>query len=419
MSTIESLDAPAGTRRAPLAALIAASAVARLGRELTVVAVPWFVLRATGSTARTGLASTLEGLATLAAGFGAGVLVDRLGFRRAGVLGDLACAAPLVLVPALYRATGLAFWQLLALVFIAYLLTAPGDLARQGLVPELAARARLGLARANAAVQAGPRVAALCGPALAGATIALLGASNALWGGAVAFACSAALLGLLIPPAAGVARGRAAREPYLAALRDGWRFVRRQRTLRAISVTFAITNFLDEPVSLLLLVYADRVLGGAAALGLLFAALGAGGVAGALLFGALDRRLPRRLVFLGFPATSAVAYGLIAFTPPLAAIAVAQFAVGFSAGLVNTLNATVVHERAPRALLGRVAGLRSAIALAAAPLGAGATAALLGAVELRAIFAGIAALFMAVTAVVAATPALRDWRAPAGVPGGE
>jgi hypothetical protein len=46
----------------------------------------------------------------------AGPLVDRLGFKRASVLADIASGATVAAVPLLYGAGILRFWQLLVLV---------------------------------------------------------------------------------------------------------------------------------------------------------------------------------------------------------------------------------------------------------------------------------------------------------------
>jgi MFS family permease len=77
------------------------------------VAIPWFVLQTTGSAAKTGL----TGGAFLLAAVGAGVVgpvVDRLGFKRASIVADLAGAVTVALIPLIYHTIGLIFWQLLA-----------------------------------------------------------------------------------------------------------------------------------------------------------------------------------------------------------------------------------------------------------------------------------------------------------------
>jgi hypothetical protein len=66
------------------------------------------------------------------------------------VVGDLLSSLTILLVPLLYHTVGLAFWELLALVFIGGLLRAPGNTARITLLPSLAELADMRLERANA-----------------------------------------------------------------------------------------------------------------------------------------------------------------------------------------------------------------------------------------------------------------------------
>ena len=103
-------------RRAPILALLAANAVSETGNVLAFVAIPWFVLQTTGSAARMGVAGGAFLLAAVVAGVFGGPVVDRMCFKRASIVADLAGAATVALIPLLYHTVGLLFWQLLALV---------------------------------------------------------------------------------------------------------------------------------------------------------------------------------------------------------------------------------------------------------------------------------------------------------------
>lgn len=158
-------------RRAPVFALLLAGAVSEFGNVLTFVAVPWFVLETTGSAARTGLTGGAVTLAVVVAGIFGGPIVDRLGFKRTSVLADLASGATVAAIPLLYHTVGLAYWQLLVLVFLGALLDAPGLTARQSMAPDLAQMAGIRAARVNSALQAIQQAALLLGPPVAGGNI--------------------------------------------------------------------------------------------------------------------------------------------------------------------------------------------------------------------------------------------------------
>ena len=148
VADLRSTDRP---RRIPIFSLLSANAVSQVGDLMAMVAIPWFVLETTGSAARMGLTGAAIGIGTVLAGIFGGPLVDRAGFKRTSVFADLASGMAVALVPLLHTtAVGLAFWQLLLLVFLRSLFTTPGRGARRALMPDLAGTARMPLTRANA-----------------------------------------------------------------------------------------------------------------------------------------------------------------------------------------------------------------------------------------------------------------------------
>src|SRR5512140_354871 len=124
--------------RLPLYALFAATVISVSGNVMAFIAIPWFVLQTTHSASQTGLTAAVTALPAIIAAFFGGVLVDRIGYKRTSILADLASGFAIALIPLLYAVTGLAFWQLLVLVFIGNLLDAPGQTARAALTPDLA-----------------------------------------------------------------------------------------------------------------------------------------------------------------------------------------------------------------------------------------------------------------------------------------
>src|SRR5207253_1204203 len=92
--------------------------------QLTLIAVPWFVLQTTGSAARTGFTGFFSLLPLLIGGVFGGLIVDRLGFRRASILADLGSGLMVALVPLLYHTVGLAYWQLLVLGAASFVISA-------------------------------------------------------------------------------------------------------------------------------------------------------------------------------------------------------------------------------------------------------------------------------------------------------
>jgi MFS family permease len=73
----------------PAIALLLATAVSVTGSQLTLVALPWFILQMMGSAAQTGLAGSFMSLPQFLSGVLGGAFVDRMGYRLPALLGTL------------------------------------------------------------------------------------------------------------------------------------------------------------------------------------------------------------------------------------------------------------------------------------------------------------------------------------------
>ena len=402
------------TYRVPILALLGANAVSETGNVLAFVAIPWFVLQTTGSAARTGLTGGAFLLAAVVAGVVGGPFVDRMGFKRASIVADLAGAVTVALIPLLYYTIGLSFWQLLVLVFLGGFLDAPGHTARQSLVPDLAGRAGMRLERANSAFQGIQHASFLLGPPLAGLLIALLAPGNVLWIDAVTFVVSAALVGALVPPVA----PRPGTEPrraggYLAQLAEGMTFIRRDRLVFWMFGIGVVANFLILPLfAVVLPVYARQVYGSAVDLGLMLGGFGGGALAGTVFFGAVGHLLPRRttlvsaIMFVGLP------FWVLVATPPLWVSMGALFVAGFALGPPNPLTYSVLQERTPPRMLGRVLGAGVSLSMIAVPIGMVLCGYALEIFGLRPTLVGISACYLTVGLLSFISPALRELDKP-------
>ena len=159
---------PGARQRLPVIALLTGNAISLAGSAAALVAIPWFVLQTTHSPAKAGITGFFITLATVTAAFFGGGLVDRLGFKRTSIAADVASGVAVAIIPLLYVTVGLQYWELLVLVFVGNLLDAPGNTARDALIPELAEQAGMSLEQAGAAIQAAERGARMVGAPLAG-----------------------------------------------------------------------------------------------------------------------------------------------------------------------------------------------------------------------------------------------------------
>lgn len=367
-----SATAVATPNRTPLIALLSASAISLTGSRLTLVAVPWFVLQTTGSAARTGITGAAGALAYVVAAFFGGALVDRFGFRRTSICADIASGVAVAMVPLLSHTIGLAFWELLALVFLSTFFNTPGSTARQSLTPNLAVLAVLPLERANTAVQTIRTFAQLVGPAIAGLLIAATNASDVLWLDAATFGVSAVIVAMAVPAspketARQVANSRLRR--YVDDLQEGIRFLRYDRLIVSLAIGSAFGNFLAAALfTVILPVYARASFGTAVDLGLMLSAVGCGALLGTLLYGVIGLRCSRRAVYIGSFLLSSTPRWILVGAPPLPFTLAALVLVGIGSGMGSPLILTIYQERIPAALRGRVIGAIIALNTIADPL---------------------------------------------------
>lgn len=405
-------------RRTPLYALLAANAVSQVGNVLSFMAIPWFVLQVTGSPALAGITVATGALPVIAGGIFGGALVDRLGARKMSIVADLASSIAVALVPLLYSTVGLAFWQLLVLVFLGALLDSPGITARRSIYPDLAHDAGVSLERANALYQVIIRAAGLVGPLLAGILIATIGASNLLWLNAASFVVSAGIIAVAVRerrPLQSPVRDEGQRR-LLAEIAEGFRFIRRDPVLLALVVTISVGSLLAEPLyPVVLPVYAREVFGSAIDLGLIFAALASGSLAGNAVFWVVGPRLPRRATIIGGFTVRALTLWVLVFLPPLWVIVAAVVVNALCLEPVNPMVMTVAQERIPAAMRGRVFGAIAAIAATTLPLGMLVYGWLLEAIGLQPTLLLLAAVNLALPAIMLLLPGLRLLGAPARV----
>lgn len=359
--------------RVPLYSWVAASIISVLGNRLTNLAIPWFVLETTGSASKAGITGFFSILPVVLAAFLGGPIIERVGYKRVSILSDILSGITVALVPLLHHTVGLSFWQLQVLVFLGAFLDAPGSTARRSMIPELSQEAGLSLERVNSLVQIAERLAMLGGPLVGGILIGLVGASNVLWFDAATFAVSALVIRFGIPaglvPAAKPAEGGGLAS-YTRDLAEGIRFIRQDRLVFTMLAVITLTNFLESPLSgVLLPAYFEQVLQNPTALGAVLSALGAGSIVGAGLYAAFGPRFSRRWIYLSAWILVALPQLIMAQLPPLPAMIGLAVLLGLGSGPLNPIIETVLQERVPADMRGRVFGMTVSMAWMAMPLG--------------------------------------------------
>jgi MFS family permease len=407
---------PAQPQLRPLVALLVAHAISFLGNILAALAIPWFVLSITGSATSTAITVAVGTIPTIISGIFGGAIVDRLGYRRASILSDIASGVSTLGIPLLHLTIGIEFWQLLILVFLGALLDSPGNAARRSLFPDLVHLSGMDLERANAIYAFTGRLASLIGAPLAGILIATMGASNLLFFNAATFVVSALIFLVLIPSTErpGQEVDSTGWHRYIGEVREGFAFIRTDRLLLSLFFSSSIGSLLAEPLyAVILPVYVNEQYGSAEYLGFIFAGLAVGSLVGNVIYATMNRRLPRTWLLLGGFAVRAIAFTVLIVVPPWWVIAAAIFLGAVALEPVNPLWMTIMHERVPAGMRGRVFGVATAIGAATFPIGVIVYGSLLDGIGLEATLVIFVLLNLLVPAQMILNPALRDLQPPA------
>jgi MFS family permease len=398
-------------RNRSLLGLITAELVSLTGSSMTFVALPWFVLVTTGSTAKMGWVLAAEMLPIAIFGIPAGSLIARLGAKRTMLVSDAARGPLLLVLPILHHTGHLSFGALLGIAFAIGVFAAPYFASSRIVVPEVAGEDERAVTEVNAILGGANQLTQLAGPVLAGVLIAATSASTVLVIDAFTYVFSFLTIALVVRAGKRV-------EPTAASrgLLAGLRFLMRDPLLGPVMVAACVINFAAQGIIVGIQGIAYfRYDGNAHVLGYLFGSFGIGALIGALA----AQQLARRADLMKLAAIAIVAMPLplflLAVSMPWGAALVVVAAFAFFAPLVNAPIFGMLTVRTPEALRPKVMTAVMTVATMAGPFGFIVAGIALRYISLSTLFVVLPAV-LAAGGLAAASVLLRN-RAPADLPG--
>jgi Transmembrane secretion effector len=359
--------------------LWAGQAISLLGDGVLTVALAWQTLQLSSSPTALGLVMFARATPRIVLMLLGGVISDRLPRRLVMLAADLVQALAVGVIALLAAGDQLRLWHLVVLGAVASAASAFFLPASTALLPELLATDLL--LPANALSTSSRVLAAqFAGPALGGLLIAAAGTAAAFAVDAASFLVSVATLAML----------RTRPEPRPASERttgmlqevgEGLTYARGQPWIWVTLVVAGFANFLvGGPLQVLLPVIVNRLGAGAGSLGLVYAAFGVGGGLAVLLAGQLG--VPRKRVTAMYAVwiPSGLVVAGIGLARGVVALALLYGLVGLLFELGNLIWTTLLQERVPARVLGRVSSLDWLISVGTQPIAIAATGPLAAAV---------------------------------------
>jgi MFS family permease len=337
--------------------------VSNAGTWLQSTAMVWLVLRLTNSGTALGLTLAAQFLPQLIFGPWAGVIADRTNRRRMVFATQSAAAVQALVLGALDLRGMVTLPIVYLLAAVLGVISAFDNPARRSFISELVEPEDLSNAMSlNTAVMTGSRIA---GPAMAGVLIALVGTGWCFMLNGISFA---AVLIALVAMDASKIRPSPAAPRAKGQVREGFRYVWHNPTLKLCMLTLLVISTLSFNYQVTIPLLVKRVFGGGAGMfGALLAVTSVGSLLGSLLTAARHNATLRwmnvNIAILG------VFTVLMAWSPTVAVAFVLSVPMGAGgAAVIATTSGILVAEAKPE-MRGRVLALQSTVFLGSTPFG--------------------------------------------------
>lgn len=341
--------------------------ISLIGTWMDTAAEALLVYRLTGSSFLLGIAAFAGQIPVSLFATAGGYVADRFD-RRKIVIGtqtaSMLLAGTLAFLTLTHRVT---VEQVIILAAAMGVVNAFDIPTRQAFLVEMVGREDLMNAIAlNSSMFQGARV---IGPVIAGIIVYKVGEGWCFFGNSVSYI--AVIAGLLLMRIAPKPKREGAQVPPLEHIREGFRFARNTAPIRALLMLIALVSVAAMPYSVLMPVFAEKILHGTArTYGVLMGAVGIGALFGALTLA--SRRGVKGLGRLVAIACGGFGTGLILFSFSrwyVLSLCV-LVAMGFSMMTQMASSNTLIQVMVPDRLRGRIMAVYSMMFMGMAPLGA-------------------------------------------------
>jgi len=352
--------------------------ISLIGTWMQMVAQPWLVYRLTGSSLLLGTVGFASQIPVFLLATVGGAVADRFNRHKVVIATQTASMVLAFILATLTLTHTIRVWHIVVLSSLLGIVNAFDMPGRQAFIVMLVDKEDFMNAIAlNSSIFNGARV---LGPAVAGILIAGIGEGWCFFANAVSYI--AVIIGLLMMKVKHV-QVEERKEPGIRHLLEGFSYVRKMRSIRAVLLLLGLVSIVGMPYSVLMPIFADRILhGGARGLGILMGATGIGALAGAMSL-AVRKGTKGLWKVVGY-ASAGFGAALIIFSASRSFWLSALFLipVGYCFMVQMAASSTLIQTIVPDHLRGRVMAVHVMMFMGMAPFGsflAGAIAAKVGA----------------------------------------
>lgn len=336
------------------------------------ITIPWLILERTDSPAFAGLVAAVSALPGILVSPIGGWMVDHIGRRGVSIGADLLSSLSVATFPIVAAVFGLSNLSILLIALLGALFDPAGYTARKTMLADVANASNVDLDYLNGIHDGVMGIAWILGPAIGAGLIASVGSVTSFWVVAALFIIAALAISFLqvedlVTKSRGISKASGAEID--SSLRIGVKTLWDDKLLRTLSVALLIIAAVYLPTEAVVLPTHFEDVNNPRGLGFVVSALAAGSTVGSFGYGWISARMNRKTLIRSILMGSAVSITPMALLPPLSVLMLAGFFLGLSWGPYNPLISTLVQQRVPAHLQGRVFGVQTAVFYAAPPLG--------------------------------------------------
>lgn len=347
--------------------LVISQIISLIGSRMSGIALGIWVFNETGNATPTLLAVFFAHLPLMISGIFAGVLADRWNRRRMMLFGDAGQAVGTLLLLLSFLSGRFELWHLYTITFLQGVLGVFQIPAMEASVTMLVPEEYRD--RANTLRQLNWAISGLIAPALTGAIYALIDVTGIMGIDLATFIIAAGVLAVIhIPQPAQSTEGQAVQGSIWQEMTGSMRFLWERRVLFNLMIYAAVLNFLlHGPISLAT-PYILTLTGSEATLGIILTVVNVGVLIGGILmmiWGGTRPRIHGIMIGILFRALCLIIYGIV--RTPLS-LGIASFFLLFANPLIDASFLSVMQNKTPPDMQGRVFALLMQLMYIAQPL---------------------------------------------------
>jgi len=339
--------------------------ISLMGDNLYYLALMWWVLERTGSTAAMATVAICSAIPSVILGPIAGTYADRIDRKRLLISMDFGRAILIATPAVLLWSNALQVWHIFVIAISLSTMSTFFNPTLSAFIPQIVETENL--TRANSLTQLSFSISGILGPSLAGVLVAFIGTASVMFLDAISFLVSGTAILLILVKKTEVVV--AEKRKFLHELKEGFVYIKNEQFVFSMVLLASVLNFFAGPIGIYMPVMAKNVLNaGSEGFGFLASAISIGGLLGSLFLSLVKDIKSKGLVIIGGISFGGLLIALFGISTHLWASLLILGLVGFFFSLTNIVLAAVFQTKVPNQLQGRVFGTLNTVSMGLRPI---------------------------------------------------